>query len=145
MRIGIVRIVMLANCRRVVPTEYSSSASDPLTSSSTQFENCQQPVISCIPTHQPLPQSAIAQSFLLPKKILKNLKAEESSAALPKEAIPTTSTEKAAYNPMLAVMPKFEGSIQYLQQHQSLCLLESRNLPPLGNLGTSPDRDRNCL
>ena len=139
MRIGIVRIVMLANCRRVVPTEYSSSASDPLTSSSTQFENCQQPVISCIPTHQPLPQSAIAQSFLLPKKIQKNLKAEESSAALSiakylktvrKEAIPTTSTEKAAYNPMLAVMPKFEGSIQYLQQHQSLCLLESRNLPP---------------
>ena len=66
---------LLQFVEEAVPTEYSPSASDPLTSS-TQPKvwklptNERRRVISCIPTHQPLPQSGIAQPFLSSRKRL---------------------------------------------------------------------------
>ena len=129
--------MMVANCARAVPTEYSLSASDPLTSSTLHLlksANKRTPASHQLHrTHQPLPQSGIAQLSCFQKRLLTPHQCQSiphcchiffnrpqgDPAARPTEQPPTQCQVSPSPNPSPPI------------------LFRLTQPPPLGNLRTS--------
>ena len=157
MRIGIVRSVMVAICAPAFPTEYSLSASDPLTSSTQhrlKSANKRTPASHQLQPHSPTTSTKWhCTTFPAPKKLSKMPKlTSRQRSSLPyflisKVAAEPKSQSKPSCNYLhweatyiqlnnAAMLKLYQGfpnpfpPIEHLQQHPSFCLWESRNLPP---------------
>ena len=131
---------MVANCARAVPTEYSLSASDPLTSSTLHLlksANKRTPASHQLHrTHQPLPQSGIAQLSCFQKRLLTP---HQSKAFLTAAIFSLTGLREIQLpDPLSSLQPNVR-----CHHHRTLLLqsfLDSRNLPPWAI--SEPHRDR---
>ena len=134
---------MVANCARAVPTEYSLSASDPLTSSTLHLlksANKRTPASHQLHrTHQPLPQSGIAQLSCFQKRLLTPHQCQSiPHCAIFSELTFTGLREIQLPDPLSSLQPNVR-----CHHHRTLLLqsfLDSRNLPPWAI--SEPHRDR---